>query len=140
MEWILQKPLQSLQEVKRFEEKYEVKFPKSFNDVVIAYNAGRPRPNVFDTTTKKEIVAKALLSFDAHHLENIWETTSNLQKRLPANIIPFMSDQFGNYICFEFDPLEDEPLVVFWHHELGLDQVQQVAPTFRQFLANFYGI
>lgn len=140
MKWVLEKPLETLDEVHRFEKQYAIKFPEGFIDVVSKYNAGRPRPNVFDSLEEKELIAKSLLSFNVTHLDNIWDTTLNLKKRFPINIIPFMLDQFGNYVCFEFDPLEEEPLIVFWHHEQEMEGFQKVANKFDEYLAMFYEI
>jgi hypothetical protein len=138
MDWVLSKTLEKSSYIEEFERKYNVRFPKSFTNVVKEKNAGRPRPNVFDSEKNEEYIAKALLSFDPGHKENIWSTYNTLEKRLPANVIPFMIDQFGNYLCFFFDPLEDEPSIVFWKHELDDDQLEKVSDNFNDLLNCFY--
>lgn len=138
MKWVLTKALEKQAYIKEFEQKYNVSFPKAFTDVVKENNAGRPRPNVFDSEKNKEYIAKGLLSFDPKHKENIWSTYETLEQRLPANVIPFMMDQFGNYLCFFFDPLEYEPSIVFWKHELDDDQLEKVADNFNDLLSGFY--
>ncbi|GEN81840.1 SMI1/KNR4 family protein [Sporosarcina luteola] len=140
MKWVLEKELKDDHAIERFEKLYGYKLPNDYKKVVKKHNAGRPRPNVFDTATRKELVAKSLLSYDEEHLDNIWSTYQNLKNRLPANALPFMGDQFGNYICFMFDPLEDEPTIVFWQHELGSESVQVIASNFEEFLQGFYEI
>lgn len=136
MNWVLTKPLENIQSLKEFEEKYTIKFPESYIEIVKDNNYGRPRPNVFDTEQTKERIAKALLSLDKKHAENIWDTTKALAKQLPADIYPFMIDQFGNYICFYYDPLFDAPTIVFF--ELESQMVEKIADTFEQFITLFY--
>lgn len=138
MEWVLTKPLTSGNEekIKEFEKKYQIHFPKNYVEVVEQYNNGRPRPNVFDTEKNKERVAKSLLSFDSSHKDNIWETYTALYKQLPSGVFPFMVDQFGNYVCFFYDPLLEEPSIVFWNLEVL--QIEKVATTFKEFLNQFY--
>lgn len=136
MNWVLTKPLENIQSLNEFEVKYEIQFPTSFISVIEENNYGRPRPNVFDTEETKERIAKALLSFDKKHRENIWETYSAIKKQLPADVYPFMVDQFGNYICFYFDPLFEEPTIIFF--ELEKQKIEKVAETFEAFLKLFY--
>ncbi|MCM3024406.1 SMI1/KNR4 family protein [Heyndrickxia ginsengihumi] len=136
MKWVLTKPLENMQLLKEFEEKNSIQLPKCFIDVVMNNNYGRPRPNIFDTDQTKERIAKALLSFDKKHSENIWDTYYAVEKQLPADVYPFMIDQFGNYVCFYYDPLLDTPSIIFF--DLESQKVEKVADTFEQFLTVFY--
>lgn len=136
MKWVLTKPLENMQLLKAFEEKNSIQLPKSFIEVVMNNNYGRPRPNIFDTDQTKERIAKALLSFDRKHSENIWDTYDAVVKQLPADVYPFMIDQFGNYVCFYFDPLLDSPSIIFF--DLESQKVEKVADTFEEFIALFY--
>ncbi|KOO48168.1 SMI1/KNR4 family protein [Priestia koreensis] len=136
MMWVLAKPLENMKLLKEFEEKNSIQFPKSYIEVVANYNYGRPRPNTFDTDQTKERIAKALLSFNKNHLENIWHTYDAVLKQLPADAYPFMIDQFGNYVCFYYDPLLDSPSIILF--DLESQKVEKVADTFEQFLTVFY--
>ncbi len=136
MEWVLTKPLENIQLLKEFEEKNSIQFPKSYIEVVANNNYGRPRPNIFDTDQTKERIAKALLSFDKNHSENIWDTYDAVVKQLPADVYPFMIDQFGNYVCFYYDPLLDTPSIIFF--DLERQKVEKVADTFERFITLFY--
>ncbi|MDT0160658.1 SMI1/KNR4 family protein [Bacillus sp. AG4(2022)] len=138
MKWVLTKPLENRHSLKEFEEKNGIQFPKSFTEVALNNNYGRPRPNVFDTIKTKERIAKALLSFDKKHSENIWETYNAVVKQLPADVYPFMIDQFGNYVCFYYDPLVDAPSIIFF--DLESQKVEKIAETFEQFITLFYEI
>lgn len=136
MEWVLVKPLKNNKLIQDFQEKHSIEFPKVYKDVVVENNNGRPRPNVFDTRDTKERVAKALLSFDPESKENIWDTFNSTSNHLPADMFPFMIDQFGNYVCFFYDPLKEEPTIVFWDEEL--QNVEKISETFALFLNCFY--
>lgn len=138
MEWVLSKPLLNKDMINKFETKHQIQFPKNYVEVVCESNNGRPRPNVFDTEKDKERVAKSLLSFDSSHKENIWDTYNAMYKQLPSDVFPFMIDQFGNYVCFYYDPLMEEPTIVFWN--LEEQQIEGVASSFEDFLNQFYSI
>ncbi|WP_422122331.1 SMI1/KNR4 family protein [Planococcus sp. X10-3] len=138
MKWILSKPLKNMDLVKDFENKHQIVFPGKYLEVVKEYNNGRPRPNVFDSEENKERVAKSLLSFDPDHQDNVWETYKVLYKQLPSDVFPFIIDQFGNYVCFFYDPLLEEPSIVFWN--LEEQQTEKVASSFEDFLNQLYSI
>ncbi|CAM4168887.1 SMI1/KNR4 family protein [Bacillus paramycoides] len=139
--WIMSKPLRDEKEVSRFENMLGIVLPEDYKVCVDYNNAGRPRPNVFDTAHRKELVAKALLSFDQSHVENIWTTYENLKNQLPKLIVPFMSDQFGNYICFDYRT-SNEITVVLWDHELSHQNITEgiiyIANSFSEFVEGLY--
>ncbi|MFJ8234190.1 SMI1/KNR4 family protein [Ureibacillus sp. NPDC094379] len=137
MEWILKKELNDQQKISAFEQQYQLKFPQQFKELVMQHHAARPEPYIIDAEITKEIPAKALLSFDENHKpEDIWSSYEAIKDRLPVNIIPFMSDEGGNYFCFDFDPLEEEANIVYWTHENN--NIQFVAQNLQQFIGKFY--
>lgn len=138
MNWVLSKPLTKLEFINEFEQKHNIQFPIGFIDIVKHYNFGRPRPNVFDTNEVKERIAKCLLSFDPEHSENIWDMYAVLKKQLPADVIPFMVDQFGNFVCFYFDMVSTEPAIVFWN--LETQQIESISESFEKFISSFYDL
>lgn len=134
--WVLTKPLKNLDLVNEFENKYQIKFPESYKSIVKENNFGRPRPNIFDTEKSEERIAKCLLSFELEHKENIWDMYFMLKKQLPSDVIPFMVDQFGNFICFYFDVLLEEANIVFWNVETM--KIEKIAETFEEFIKKLY--
>ncbi|WP_283750954.1 SMI1/KNR4 family protein [Bacillus cereus] len=141
VKWIMSKPLEDEKAVVRFENMLEIVLPDDYKLCITNYDAGRPRPNVFDTAQRKELVAKALLSFDQSNVENIWDTFENIKNQLPKRIVPFMSDQFGNYVCFDYRN-SNEPTVVFWDHELShqniTEEIIYIANSFSEFVEGLY--
>lgn len=137
MEWILKKELSDKEKVEAFEKQYNIKFPKEFKDLIEQHHAARPDPYIIDAESTKEIPAKALLSFDeSHKPEDIWSSFKAIKERVPVNVIPFMSDEGGNYFCFDFDPLENEVAIVYWSHEGST--LEHVADNLQQFIDKFY--
>lgn len=137
MEWIYKKELENVNKIEEFETKYNVKFPVEFKTFVIENHAARPEPYLIDAEITKEIPVKAILSFDEKHKpEDIWSSYEAIKNSLPVNVIPFMSDEGGNYFCFDLDPLMDEASIVYWSHE-GRKQ-ENVADNFKGFVENFY--
>lgn len=139
--WIMSKHLIDGEEITRFENMLGITFPEDYKICVRHNNAGRPRPNVFDTAQRKELIAKMLLSFDQTHTENIWTPYEYLKNSLPKLVVPFMSDQFGNYICFDYR-YSDKPSVVLWDHELCNQNAGQgivyIAEDFSEFIGALY--
>lgn len=138
LKWVLTKELEETTSIEEFEKRYQISFPQSYKEVVLEHNAGRPRPNIFDTEKAEERVVKGLLSFNEDDRETMWKTITNLKEKLPVRLIPIFSDPFGNYLCFNFDPLLDEAAIVFWEHETMT--VEKVADSFEEFLGSLYKI
>jgi hypothetical protein len=141
MNWILAKPLENVSLISSFQEKYGVIFPDDFKACVLEHNGSRPRPNIFDVSSRKELVAKSLLSFNKNDSDNIWETNDQLNVKLSNLVIAIMSDQFGNYICLDYRNRK-VPSIIFWDHELSYtnpnDCLKYVADTFGDFINGMY--
>jgi hypothetical protein len=141
MKWILAKQLENVSLISSFQEKYRIILPDDFKACVVEHNASRPRPNIFDVNSRKELVAKSLLSFNKNDSDNIWQTNSQLNEKLPNQVIAFMSDQFGNYICFDYRNTK-VPSIMFWDHELSYtnpnDCLKYVADKFGDFINGMY--
>lgn len=67
-------------------------------------------------------------------MPTIEEALGDLSGRLPARLIPFAEDAFGNVICLDFRGLGVP--VAFWDHET--ERVTEVAPSFGEFLNLLY--
>ena len=141
--WVLTKALTDEKYISDFEKEYDIIFPAEYKATIIESNGGRPRPNVFDSVDRIELVAKSLLSFDKTHKENIWDTYDQLKNHLSKDVIPFMSDQFGNYVCFDYRNTKI-PSIVFWDHELSNEHlgsvIIDVVDSYIEFLDSLYNI
>ena len=137
MKWLFKKELVNLSLLTEFEKQYNVTFPQYFKDFLIENHASRPDPYIIDAEKTIEIPVKALLSFNKEDKpEDIWSSYSAIQDRLPNNMIPFMSDEGGNYICIDLDPLSDAEEILYWTHENN--QLQKITTTLEEFQQKFY--
>lgn len=137
MKWLFKKKLVDSASIKEFETTYHIRLPEELKELISEANGARPNPYIIDAETTKEIPAKALLSFNQTDTpEDIWSTYDAIKHKLPHNIIPFMSDEGGNYFCLDLDPLETQHPIVYWHHEKK--DLEVVATNLTVFLHSFY--
>lgn len=135
MKWILGKKNIDINTITIVECNLKIKFPKEYKTIVLEYNGASPEVNTFDTDKTKGRVAEYLLSFSLEEKMNIIETYEILKDRLPNNIIPVISDPFGNYICFDFTK-NNVISVVFWNHENN--SIERVSDSFNDFIQSLY--
>lgn len=55
------KPLGNEEAVVRFENMLEIVLPNDYKLCITNYNAGRPRPNVFDTAQRKRVSCQSTI-------------------------------------------------------------------------------
>jgi len=71
------------------------------------------------------------------HLDLVRVTQSEraeMEPKLPARFLPVMNDGGGNLFCIDTS-VAGEPIVVFWDHTAGVDQVAEVeAKSFSSWL------
>lgn len=116
-----------------------VVFPEAFVEIASKYNGGCPDRDIFDVPGRPECVFDYLISFP----EGIQEFIREAGDRLPASLIPFATDPFGNAICFDYRGGTDGPSVAFWDHESCSDArncTSQIAGTFEEFCDSLYSI
>lgn len=75
---------------------------------------------------------------------NVVDVTETLRSRkgpsgLPRHLMPILADGYGNYVCLdaEHEIVPDEPVVVFWLHDGGDNQVcERISDTYLEWLAS----
>lgn len=97
------------------EDQLGFKFPDEYITIVKSNNGGRPNLNTF-VKGNNEFIIKSLLRLDAAQA-NIIDVKNDLKGRLPARIVPFADDNFGNYFCFDYRDSNEDPDIVFYEHE-----------------------
>ena len=140
MKWKFVKPLRDAQQISKFEETVEYLFPQEFKEVVKQFNGGFPEKNTFDISESEECDFNNLLSFNKKDRGSIWNlvdrNTTKKQKwsveGLPWKYVPFASDSFGDFICFD----RSNNHIVLWDHETG--KIEEVAKDFLSFLESLY--
>ncbi|WP_258398814.1 SMI1/KNR4 family protein, partial [Bacillus velezensis] len=52
---------------------------------------------------------------------DLLSTLDNVKDRLVDKIIPFATDAGGNLFCFDYRMSSQEPVIVFWDHEIAYE-------------------
>lgn len=104
--------IEDMQSIQRFEESYGIQFPKEFLEFIKVNNGGRPKEKVFSLENGTEYIVNAFLSFNENDFGNIYWPKEQMEEE-GVDAVPFASDPFGNYFCFQ------DGRVVFWFHEDG---------------------
>ncbi|MCL6511720.1 MAG: SMI1/KNR4 family protein [Anaerolineae bacterium] len=108
-------------DVARLEERLGFRLPEDYRAFLLQHNGGRPKPNVFsltdtDLATTEDTIAW-FMCIKPGDVNDLLETASALQGRIPNNLLPIAVDPFGNYICIAvLGP--DKGRIYFWDHEL----------------------
>ncbi|MCL2797367.1 MAG: SMI1/KNR4 family protein [Firmicutes bacterium] len=131
LEWKVARPLVDKTPIEKFEKMIGAIMPNDYVECAVKNNAGYPVQEVFLTESGVEHVFNNLLSFDESKRMNIFKTYESA-RTVTGNkgLVPFASDSFGNYICFDF---ASGAKVVFWDHETN--KIDPVCSTFTELLA-----
>lgn len=101
VEWLESDGPASEEQIQKVEKYLGVEFPKDYKECVTQFNGGYPEPDLFDINEEKDAIFSCLLSHtnDEASILEVYDLSSNV---LPAEIIPFARDPFGNLICFDY--------------------------------------
>ena len=117
MKWSSIEKLENESNISIVEEKFGIKFPLEFIDLIREYNHGTAFPDTFDTNKLKGKAFGRLLSFNLNSKYNILYEYDLIKEKLPPLVFPFSGDAGGNYLCYNYKENINEPSVVFWDHE-----------------------
>lgn len=131
MQWSYGKNTVTEQHIHEMEEYFRCKLPEEYRYTLILYHGARPSRKVFHTETVHGRMIKSFLTISREYPGNVYDVCDWLKDKLPRNLIPFASDPFGNYLCFDKD---HSMRIVFWNHELG--KVEAVCGDFDEFVRN----
>lgn len=101
MEWLSVKGKITIEDINKAEELLKIKYPLYYKNIVLSYNRGVPRPNQF-IVSNTERVFNRLLSITEDVELNVFSVYEIMKENGLSNLIPFASDPFGNYICFDY--------------------------------------
>lgn len=131
MNWLFGKKDCSIEDIKKIEDVLSINFPHDFIDIVLFHNGAYPEKNIYDMHDQKEKTVQCLVSCKNEQMGMLDVVNYiNIQ-----NIIPFMKDPFGNYICFQFENMSNYQ-IVFWDHETG--DIKKISDSFNEFLNMLY--
>lgn len=118
--------------LKNVEEKIGYTFDKDYADYILGLRPLKLKLNLFKTKSGEEKVLRCLLSFEENDRNYILKF-QDFDSEYKARLVPFAMLEFGDLICFD----RDAGGVVLYNHEL--DEIQNVANSFTDFLGMLYG-
>ncbi|WP_356724712.1 SMI1/KNR4 family protein [Paenibacillus sp. JJ-223] len=74
------------------------------------------------------------------YLNMIMKHKEYSKEELPERIVPFGRDPFGNFLCFDYRSMQENPTIVFYDHESEVEdeKIIYVCDTFTQLLSELY--
>lgn len=144
--WRWQKAPIGMAEIRNVEQLLGVKLPDDYIQCALINHGGYPTPDTFDLPGRPQAVFSHLLDYFHTQAKNknpsILQVYTSIQNRLPAGIVPFAADPFGNFVCFDFRKQATPPTVVFWDHEVAFHDREKalsfVCNSFSELLSKLY--
>lgn len=119
----------NIEEIKKFEEKYNIIFESDYFNFLLKYNGGQT-PNTFYKNGKISEVLRYLYGIN---------TKEDIEKQLEffdfkkKQCIPIGEDVFGNYYAIGISE-KNKGQIFFCNHEKGFD-TKKITNTFKEFLS-----
>ncbi|OBW59799.1 SMI1 / KNR4 family protein [Solibacillus silvestris] len=134
-------PKISLQDIKQFEQEYEVTLPKQYVDFLLEYNGGFPQKSNFKLPDDEgeSLVNKFYGIGDMK--SNLGKVFVVLEGEIPEDFISIGNDPGGNEILLGVNG-EYQGKVYFWIHDIEpedeMDNMFILAGNFTEFFNNLY--
>jgi len=108
-------------DILKVERLFGVFFPEDYVDCVQLYHGASVIPYRVDLNGNVRVFAN-LLSFSDSSVDNIVKAYFDNKDRFKEGIFPFACDPSGNYFCFDYRKDKNNPSVVFWNHEIAVNE------------------
>lgn len=131
MKWKYKEEDCSKNDLEYIENNFNIKLPEIYKDLVLKNNGAYPEFNNYLFKGEEKVV-QALITCNRNIENNVIEITNNINIR---GVVAFMSDPFGNYICFQFT-LDNNYSIVLWEHEDS--SIIVISESFEAFLNLLY--
>lgn len=138
---ISENPKISLQDIKQFEQEYDVKLPKQYVDFLLKYNGGYPQESTFKISDVEgeSIVNKFYGIGDMKG--NLGKVFEVLEGEIPDGFVSIANDSGGNEILLGVNK-KYQGKVYFWIHDLEpeyeMGNMFILAENFVEFFNNLY--
>ncbi|ATL40306.1 SMI1/KNR4 family protein [Bacillus velezensis] len=107
-------------QIEEVEEKLKIKFPTDYREFIKDHNGCSPiDKKVVSFQNSRESINNLLSIGDPTRPIDLLSTLDNVKDRLVDKIIPFATDAGGNLFCFDYRMSSQEPVIVFWDHEIA---------------------
>lgn len=118
---------------------FGVRFPEDYIECAKKYHGGYPNRDFFPLDEKNNATFNRLLNFNKDNSSYIVKVFQDIRDRLVDHVYPFASDDFGNFICFDYRKNKENPTIAFWDHEDAFlnkeTGVSYICDSFNEFLA-----
>ncbi|MED0874627.1 MULTISPECIES: SMI1/KNR4 family protein [Bacillus cereus group] len=131
----------SLQDIKQFEQEYNVTLPKQYVDFLLEYNGGFPQESSFKISDDEgeSLVNKFYGIGDMK--SNLGKVFEVLEGEIPEDFISIANDPAGNEILLGVNG-DFQGKVYFWIHDIEpedeMDNMFILADSFVEFFNNLY--
>lgn len=132
--------LDNAQAMSMFEQSEGIKLPFAYKELVKFRDGGELEKDLFfyhDGRLKRNSIG-FFLCWQEDTLgegETMQRGVNSPPEFFPKGLIPFAPDGGGNYICFDYRNCKENPLIVFWHHEIEENEgIFHLADSFEDFL------
>jgi hypothetical protein len=133
-------------DLRGIEERYSVQFSEEYRTFMLTHNGGEITPNGFDFEKISDSSTVRYFYSINHKAEyrnllKIFEIFVD-SGRLPPNLMPIGTDDFGNLICISTRGDNTFGCIYFWDHEMegSKKAISSLAVSFNTFLERIYEI
>ncbi|MGG4109235.1 SMI1/KNR4 family protein [Bacillus subtilis] len=130
-------------QIEEVEEKLKIKFPTDYKEFIKDHNGCSPiDKKVVLFQDSRESINNLLSMGDPTRPIDLLSTIDNVKDRLVDKIIPFATDAGGNLFCFDYRMSAQEPVIVFWDHEIAYEDkessISYVCDSFTELINKLY--
>ncbi|MER3118196.1 SMI1/KNR4 family protein [Bacillus subtilis] len=130
-------------QIEYVEEKLKIKFPTDYREFIKDHNGCSPiDKKVVLFQNSRETINNLLSIGDPTRPIDLLSTIDNVKDRLVDKIIPFATDAGGNLFCFDYRMSAQEPVIVFWDHEIAYEDkessISYVCDSFTELINKLY--
>ncbi|NLS87451.1 SMI1/KNR4 family protein [Bacillus subtilis] len=130
-------------QIEEVEEKLKIKFPTDFKEFIKDHNGCSPiDKKVVLFQDSRESINNLLSIGDPTRPIDLLSTIDNVKDRLVDKLIPFATDAGGNLFCFDYRTSSQEPVIVFWDHDIAYEDkessISYVCDSFTELINKLY--
>ncbi|MFU2201522.1 SMI1/KNR4 family protein [Bacillus subtilis] len=130
-------------QIEYVEEKLKIKFPTDYREFIKDHNGCSPiDKKVVLFQNSRETINNLLSIGGPTRPIDLLSTIDNVKDRLVDKIIPFATDAGGNLFCFDYRMSAQEPVIVFWDHEIAYEDkessISYVCDSFTELINKLY--
>ncbi|MFD1426797.1 cell wall assembly regulator SMI1 [Kroppenstedtia sanguinis] len=120
------------------EQKLGIQLPEDFRKVFVENHGGIPFPSCYYLDGCSMSFGQLLTLMEGEEELEFLEANTDIHREeigMSENVIIFATDPAGNYLCFDYNQLNDGyPAIIFWDHEVEGGNAEKICNTFTELL------